>query len=66
MNRSTVITLIGIAAGLIAGWLYWKYFGCQGNCAITSKPLNSSIYGGILGGLFFNTIISFIQHKKTP
>jgi len=66
MKRSIVVTPIGIVIGLLAGWLYWKYFGCQGSCAFTSKPLNSSIYGGILGGLLFNTIMSFLENKKTP
>jgi hypothetical protein len=35
--------------------LYYFYVGCaSGTCAITSKPLNSSLYGAMMGGLFFN------------
>ena len=49
--------LIGIAFGALAGWPYWYFVGCSsGSCAITSSPVNSSLYGafmgGILGGMF--------------
>jgi len=64
MNRSTLVTLVGIALGAIAGWLYWKYFGCQGSCLITSKPLNSSIYGAVVGGLVFNIISGAFTTSK--
>lgn len=44
--------LIGIALGAVAGWLYWHFIGCSsGTCAITSKPLNSSLYGALMGYL---------------
>ncbi|KXK42039.1 MAG: hypothetical protein UZ11_BCD004001570 [Bacteroidetes bacterium OLB11] len=49
------MTIIGITVGTISGFLYWKYIGCaSGTCAITSKPLNSSVYGAIMGGLIFS------------
>lgn len=49
------LTLIGVALGSLLGFLYYYYIGCaSGNCAITSKPLNSSLYGGMMGGLFLN------------
>lgn len=55
-------TLIGIAAGAIGGFLYWQYVGCDsGQCAITSKPFNSSAYGAMMGGLLFST---FKKEKK--
>jgi hypothetical protein len=44
----------GAAAGAIAGFLYWKYIGClTGTCAITSKPLNSTVYFAFMGALLF-------------
>ena len=44
--------LIGIVIGAIAGWLYWHFVGCSsGTCAITSKPMNSSLYGALMGYL---------------
>ncbi len=45
--------LIGAPIGAILGWLYWKQVGCaSGSCAITSNPLNSTLYGSLLGALF--------------
>ncbi|MDO9186771.1 MAG: DUF6132 family protein [Bacteroidia bacterium] len=49
------LTLIGIVIGAIAGYLYYYYVGCaSGTCAITSKPLNSTLYGAMMGGLLLN------------
>ncbi|MEY4279272.1 MAG: hypothetical protein RL377_1276 [Bacteroidota bacterium] len=46
------LDLIGIGLGAIAGFLYWKFVGCaSGTCMITSKPLNSSLYGALMGFL---------------
>jgi len=46
--------LIGAILGALGGYLYWQYVGCQsGTCAITSKPLNSTLYGSLMGTLFF-------------
>ncbi|HMR20219.1 MAG TPA: DUF6132 family protein [Sphingobacterium sp.] len=48
------LVVAGIIIGAVAGFLYWKYIGClSGTCAITSKPLNSTLYGAMMGGLFF-------------
>ena len=44
--------MAGAIVGAIAGYLYWQQIGCSsGTCLITSKPLNSTIYGAILGAL---------------
>ena len=49
------LTLMGIAAGAIGGYLYYHYIGCAGGtCMITSKPVNSTLYGSLLGGLLAN------------
>ena len=54
--------IAGIVVGAIAGFLYWQFVGCSsGSCAITSKPLNSSAYGALMGGLLFS---SFKKEKK--
>jgi F0F1-type ATP synthase assembly protein I len=45
-------SLIGIVLGALAGWLYWNFVGCSsGTCAITSKPINSTLYGALMGYL---------------
>jgi hypothetical protein len=44
--------LIGISLGAVVGFAYWKFIGCaSGTCMITSKPLNSSLYGALMGFL---------------
>lgn len=49
------LTIIGIIVGAIGGYLYYHFVGCaSGTCAITSKPLNSTLYGAMMGGLLLN------------
>ena len=56
------IILVGAIIGAILGFLYYYFIGCSsGSCAITSKPVNSSIYGAVLGGL---TISLFKKEKR--
>jgi len=46
---------VALALGALAGFTYWYYIGCNsGSCAITSSPVNSSIYGAVMGALFVN------------
>ena len=57
-KKAIIITATGIIIGAIAGYLYYFYVGCvTGTCAITSKPLNSSLYGALMGGLLFNMFV---------
>jgi len=56
------LTIIGLMAGAVGGYLYYHFVGCaSGTCAITSKPLNSTLYGAMMGGLFGN----IFQKEKT-
>ncbi|MFC0774603.1 DUF6132 family protein [Terrimonas alba] len=49
------LPLTGAITGAAAGFFYWKFIGCtSGACAITSKPLNSSIYFAVIGALLFS------------
>ena len=49
------LTVLGIAGGAVVGYLYYHYVGCaSGTCLITSKPVNSTLYGAVMGGLFAN------------
>ncbi len=48
------LPLLGIMLGAIAGFLYWQQVGCiSGTCAITSRPINSTVYGAIIGFFVF-------------
>jgi hypothetical protein len=43
-------------AGAVLGFSYWYFIGCNtGMCAITSSPINSTIYGGLMGALLVNS-----------
>lgn len=53
--KDNLITIIGIVVGMVAGYFYWQQIGCaSGTCAITSKPINSTLYGAMMGGLLFS------------
>jgi hypothetical protein len=56
------LALIGLLIGGIGGYAYYYFVGCaSGTCAITSKPLNSTLYGMLLGVLLFT---SFKKEEK--
>lgn len=58
-----MLTMAGITVGALGGYLYYHFAGCNtGTCAITSKLVNSTIYGALMGGLFFNL---FKKENKT-
>ena len=49
---NNLLYIIGAVVGAVAGYLYWQQIGCPtGTCAITSKPLNSTLYGAVMGAL---------------
>ena len=57
-KKALLQTGIGVAIGALAGYSYYFYVGCaSGTCAITSKPLNSTLYGALMGGLIFNMFV---------
>lgn len=61
-RKAIIITGMGIIIGAVAGYLYYLYVGCaSGTCAITSNPVNSTLYGSLMGGLVFNL---FVKEKK--
>jgi hypothetical protein len=46
------LELIGAIVGAIGGWMYWRFVGCSsGSCSITSSPINSTIYGVLMGAV---------------
>ena len=53
--NNNLLYLIGAVVGAFAGYVYWQQVGCvTGTCAITSKPLNSTLYGALMGTLIFS------------
>jgi hypothetical protein len=62
------LSFIGLIIGAIAGYFYWQQVGCaSGTCAITSKPLNSTLYGAVMGyllvGIFKKDKKSVVSNK---
>ena len=58
------LTFFGVLIGAIAGYAYYYFVGCNsGTCAITSSPINSTIYGILMGGLLFNMIQTEFSKK---
>lgn len=52
--KRNYLYVAGAFIGSVAGLLYWKYVGCSaGTCIITSRPLNSAVYGAVMGSLLF-------------
>lgn len=48
----------GIRVVLGAVFAYLYFIGCAGGtCAITSKPLNATLYGSLMGGLLFTFFV---------
>lgn len=62
MIRKYKLTAFGLCVGALAGYLYYQFIGCSsGSCPITSNPVNSTLYGLIMGGL----LVNMFQKTKT-
>ena len=58
------ISILGILIGGILGYAYYHFIGCSsGTCAITSKPINSSVYGMVMGYLIFSSFQKTKENK---
>ena len=56
------VLFLGIILGSVAGFAYYYFIGCaSGTCLITSRPLNSTLYGGMMGGMLSNI---FVKNKN--
>lgn len=57
-KKALLLTGLGIIVGALAGYAYYHFVGCASStCSITSKPLNSTLYGAVMGGLLFNMFV---------
>ena len=51
------LTAVGVFLGALIGWVYWYNIGCDnGLSTIKSDPWNMTIYGALMGGLFFDML----------
>ncbi len=58
------IYLIFAGIGAAAGFAYWYFIGCKsGTCPITSKWMNTTLYGALLGYLAGDLILGMFKKK---
>lgn len=51
------LLIAGTVAGLLGGYLYYHFIGCNsGTCPITSNPWVSTLYGGLIGFLLSDIV----------
>lgn len=64
--QKNMLGIIGLVIGAIGGFAYWRFIGCtSGTCMITSKPLNSTLYGSLMGYLLFSIFKKEQKKLKT-
>ncbi len=62
--KKLTINLLIVAAGAIAGFMYYKFIGCvSGTCPITSNPFASTTYGALIGIVL--TQLNFKNNDKS-
>ena len=56
MKNIILLTVLGS----FVGYGYYYLIGCNGTCSITSSPINSVVYGAIIG------FVLSIPNEKNP
>jgi hypothetical protein len=49
MTLKKVKLFLPVLLGALGGFLYYNFIGCNGSCAITGSPVNSTLYGSLIG-----------------
>jgi hypothetical protein len=49
MNWNRIKLFLPVLLGALGGFLYYNFIGCNGGCAITGSPVNSTLYGSLFG-----------------
>jgi urea transporter len=58
--------LIGVLLGSILGYFYYRFIGCSaGTCKITSNPIVSTLYGGLMGYLLIDMLVDLFLRIRT-
>ena len=48
-RKEMIIQFAKVIAGGLISLFYYKFIGCNQGCSITGSPLNSMVYGAMLG-----------------
>ena len=63
--KKNLVRIIIILMGGLAGFLYWRFIGCEsGTCRIKSVWYWSTLYGLVFGFLLADLVSSYIIRKK--
>lgn len=64
--KKIYLYLIGGGLGALLGYEYYQYVSCSnGTCLITSIPLITSIYGGVMGAILMSMLEPVIFKIRT-
>jgi FtsH-binding integral membrane protein len=60
IRRKTYLWIIAAftLAGVISGYAYYAYIGCNGSCPLQSNPYLSMVWGGVLGYLLPGVVLN--------
>jgi hypothetical protein len=66
MIKKIAKVVLPVTLGMFGGFLYYTYIGCNGSCAITSSPVNSTAYGALVGLILtdWKTVKSLLKKGK--
>jgi len=63
--KKHLIVIILTTAGVVGGFLYWKFVGCSsGTCFIKSRWYMMTLYGALTGYLAGSLVEDFIVRRK--
>lgn len=64
-KKEILLTLSGVIVGLVGGYFYYHFVGCENGCPIKSNPWLMTGYGGLMGGLGASLIYSMFNKSNT-
>lgn len=47
--KKAFVPSLFMLGGALAGYLYYRFFGCTNGCAVTSSPYITVLYGAVMG-----------------
>jgi len=66
MKKKIIKIVFPVILGALGGYLYYYFIGCNGNCAISGSPVNSTAYGTLSGLILtdWKTVKSIIKKEN--